>query len=523
MNPIQIARKRLKYFFIRHWIKLAVVITVFVSIMLPWAVLSRIDSYQRIYLMAWLSIMPIQSIVSAAIFVVLLYWLHYGGGFQKMKKSHVNASDVNIRWGHVIGMEQAKIESIEIVKLIKDHLRIEKIGGKMLRGLLMMGPPGCGKTYLAKAIATEAGVPFISISGAEFVEMYVGVGASRVRQLFKQARMAAEEHGGCIIFIDEIDSIAKKRTLHVVGGQQETDSTQNQLLAEMDGLETQKNVVVIGATNAQESSLDEAILRPGRFDRKVFVQRPDGSEREALFRYYMAKVKFDKSMDIARLARKAVYKTPSDINNIVQEAALISTRNNKEEVDYKDMMDAMDRIDLGYKHKLRMNDRERTMTAYHETGHAVALYFLHPEDEANYATIISRGGTLGHVQHVQSDELYSRDCDHLRADIMVSLAGYAAERKKFNVSTTGVSQDFKNSMNIAHFMVWKLGMGSSGLVGDYTAVPAEQLAEDIKNKLNGDTQKLITECLHEVEKLLDSENQLFENFAQELLQKEELD
>lgn len=515
--------RHIKYFFIRNWVWMAGVLFCILSIALPWAVLGRIDSYQRIYLVAWLSIMPIQAVVHSTIFVVLMYWLHYGGGFTKIKKKAVKAEDVKIYWDDVIGMDQAKVESKEIVKLIRDHARVKQIGGKMLRGLLMMGPPGCGKTYLAKAIATESGMPFLAMSGAEFVEMFVGVGASRVRQLFKKARMMADEHGGCIIFIDEIDSIARKRVFNIYGGHEETNSTQNQLLAEMDGLDSHKNVVVIGATNAAENSMDPALLRPGRFDRKVMVSRPDATEREALFRYYMKKIKYDPSMDMGRLARKAVYKTPSDISNIVQESALISTRNSKSQVDYKDVMDAMDRIDLGFKHKLKMTDRERTMTAYHETGHAVTIYYLHPEDEANYATIISRGGALGHVQPLKTDEVYSSDREVLLAEIKSLLAGYVAEKIKFGVTTTGVSSDFNKAMTIAHNMVWKLGMGRSVLIGDYTAIPAEQIADDIKNQLNQDTQSVIKECLKEVESLLERENAVFEKFANELLTREELD
>ncbi len=516
-------RKNIKYFFIRHWVKFAVLVTLLLSIALPWAVLGRIDSYQRIYLIAWLSLMPIQSIVSAVVFVVLLYWLHYGGGFQKIGSKKVKTNVVNIKWNDVIGMEQAKMESVEIVKLIKDHARVKAIGGKMLRGILMLGPPGCGKTYLAKAIATESGMPFLSMSASEFVEMFVGVGASRIRQLFKQARMQADEHGGCIIFIDEIDSIARKRHFNAFGGSEETNSTQNQLLAEMDGLESAKNVVVIGATNASTGTLDEALLRPGRFDRKIIVSRPDASEREQLFKYYLNKIKFDKAMDVARLARKAVYKTPSDIHNIVQEAALISTRENKGAVDYKDIMNAMDRIDLGFKHRLKMTDREKTMTAYHETGHAVAIYFLHPEDEANYATIISRGGALGHVQHLKTDETFTADREVILADIKSALAGYVAEQVKFGVTTSGVSSDFNYAMKRAHAMVWSLGMGGSGLVGDYTGIPIEQLSDEIKNTLNNDTKHILDQCIKEVTDLLKRESAVFEKFASELMIKEELD
>lgn len=515
--------RKVKFFFIKYWVIIAVFLTMFVSIALPWWVLSRIDSYQRIYLMAWLSIMPIQSIVSGAIFVILLYWLHYGGGFQKINKAHVRPSDVNIRWDDVIGMDQAKMEAKEVVKLIKDHVRVKQIGGKMLRGLLMMGPPGCGKTYLAKAIATESGVPFLAMSGSEFVEMYVGVGASRVRQIFKKARMLAEEHGGCVIFLDEMDTVGRKRVFNAFGGSEETNSTLNQLLAEMDGLGTAKNnIVVIGATNAAETTLDEALLRPGRFDRKLIIQRPDAIEREQIFRFYLSKIKFDGTLDIARIARRAVYKSPADINNIVQEAALISARDGKAQVDYKDIMNAMDRIELGFKHKLKMSRRELEMTAYHETGHAVVLYYLHPDEEPNYATIIRRGAALGHVQHLPIEELYSKDKDAMLADIKVSVAGYVAERFKFGVTTTGVSADFQHAINTAHVMVWRLGMGKSSYVGDFTAIPKAQIADEIKHRLNLETQEILDECVKDVQALLEREKEVFERFALELIEKEEL-
>lgn len=517
-------QRKLKLFLQDHWVKLLVLVVLLVSIALPWAVLSMVDSYQRIYLLAWLSIMPIQSIVSAGIFVVLLYWLHYGGGFQKMKQKKLKSEHVNIGWDDVIGMDQAKIEALEVVKLIKDHVRVKQIGGKMLRGLLLMGPPGCGKTYLAKAIATESGVPFLSIAGSEFVEMFVGVGASRVRQLFKKARRLAYGYGGCIVFIDEIDSVARRRVFSVFGGTEETNSTQNQLLAEMDGLGDQtENVVVLGATNAPEKNMDEALLRPGRFDRKIYVTRPDATERELLFKYYLSKVKYDPEMDIGRLARKAIYKTPSDIANVVQEAALISTRDGKDAVDYRDVMNAMDRIDLGFKHKVKMSERERTMTAYHEAGHAVVLYYLHPDHDVNYATIIKRGGALGHVQPLQIEEMFTRDRHSILAEIQGSLAGYVGEKIKFDTTTTGVGQDFEHAMKLTHGMVWQCGMGPSGLVGNYSVIPDKEISDDVRNKLAEDTEQVMSECMKVVEEVIRREEAVFERFAQELLSKEELD
>src|SRR3989338_1185776 len=295
--------KKLKLFWWNHWIKIIVVVWVVFIFWIPIAALGSIDSYQRSYMVAWLSTMGLQATISAVIFVVLYSWV-LQGGLQKLKKKQVKSEGVNIHWNDVIGMEGAKMEARELVELIKDRTRIKKIGGNIIRGMLMMGPPGCGKTYLAKAIATEAGIPFISMSGAEFVEVFVGVGASRVRQLFQKARRLAYADGGCIIFLDEVDAIGRRRAFAIGGGSEETNSTQNQLLAEMDGLgDKAENVIVIGATNAAEETLDLALLRPGRFDRKIYVDKPDLLEREELFRYYLSKIKYDPNLDIGRLAR----------------------------------------------------------------------------------------------------------------------------------------------------------------------------------------------------------------------------
>ena len=348
--------KRLKLFWWNHWVKIVVVAWTVFIFWIPFAALSSIDSYQRSYMVAWLSTMGLQATISAVIFVVLYSWV-LQGGMAKLKKKQVKSDAVNIKWKDVIGMEGAKVEAKELVSLIKDRARVKKIGGNVIRGMLMMGPPGCGKTYLAKAIATESNTPFISMSGAEFVEVFVGVGASRVRQLFQRARRLAYAHGGCIIFLDEIDSIGKKRGFISFGGGQETDSTQNQLLAEMDGLDSrEENVIVIGATNANEDSLDDALLRPGRFDRKIYVEKPDLQEREELFRYYLSKVSADPSLDVPRLARKAVQKSPADISNLIKEAALIATRGHQDKITYQHISEAFERVDLGLKRMTKVSE-----------------------------------------------------------------------------------------------------------------------------------------------------------------------
>ncbi len=515
-----------------RWIMLAIIAGLLLLVRLAiWGLLSLESFYQKITL----ATMPIQFIMmafSSTIFV-LLYVVFLQGGMAKISKSRIKGDLVDVKWSDVIGMENVKEEAKEVVELIKDRARVKKIGGKILRGIMMFGPPGCGKTYLAKAIATETGLPFLSMSGSEFVEIFVGVGAARVRKLFKQARQLAEAHGGCIIFIDELDAIARKRVFSAFGGTEETNSTQNQLLAEMDGLGELKdkkgnpspaqNVIVIGATNAPEDNLDKALLRPGRLDRKLYIDKPGLEDREKLFAYYMGKVQHDPSIDVGRLARKAVYKSPADIENIIKEAALIATRSGRDVVRIDDISEAIERVDMGMKRRRTMQPQEREMVAYHESGHLIVLYILHPIDDVFKASIASRRDTLGVVYHQPREEVFTHNKERLLADVKVALGGYVAEKMRFGTTSDGVAEDFKQAMIVAHNMVWRFGMGDAEYLGDYTAIPETQLSDKVKELLNEEVDKIFRVCLKDVESLLVKEKPLLERFVKELLEKEELE
>jgi len=511
-------------FFLNNWLK--VVIFSIVASLLFWLVrgLVSLDSYAQNYMLAIIPMHIILGLITAAAFVTM-YWLILHGGFTRIKQQKIKGENVNIPFSDVIGLEEAKEEAREIVELIKDRTRIKKIGGKILRGILLVGPPGCGKTYMAKAIATECGIPFISMSASEFVEVFVGVGASRVRKTFKKSRRLAYGYGACMIFIDEIDAIGRHRSLYSWGGSQETDSTLNQLLVEMDGLkQKEENIILIGATNAPEKSLDEALLRPGRFDRKIYIGRPSLADREKLFSFYLGKVKYDPEIDIARLSRRTVYKTPADIENIVKESALIATRNKKEMVSLKDISEALERIEMGIKHKSKkMTPQEKEMVAYHEAGHLLVLYILHPTDDVFKASIISRRGALGMVHHIPREEIFTSSRERILANIKVSLGGYLAEKNKFGVTSDGVSSDFREATLLAHNMVWRYGMGGNGFMGDFTAIPEGEISDKLREQLNKETNQIIKECAKEVEELLRRETDIFERFAQELIKKDELE
>ncbi len=504
-----------------HWLALAIISVVSVCLSLTLYGMSKLESFYRNMQLAtmpmWVLVWLVIGVVNALVYVSIIF-----GYFSRQKTKKIKGGNVQVRFDDVIGIDEAKEEAWEVVQLLKDHARLKKVGGKILRGILMQGPPGCGKTYLAKAIATAAGVPFLSLAASDFVEVFVGVGASRVRRLFRDARRLSYAKGACIIFVDELDAVGRSRTFSWMGGQ-ETNSTLNSLLVEMDGLqEKQENVIVIGATNAQEEVMDSALLRPGRFDRKIYVDLPNLAGREKVYEFYLGKVQYDKSIDIPRLARRSVGKSPAEIENIVKEAALISTRNKRDEVNYADISEAMERIDLGVKHKKSMNEKERRSVAYHEAGHLLATYLLHPTDDVFKASIIARKGSLGVVWHVPREEEHNKTEEQLKSNIKVALAGYMTEKLVLGTTSTGVLGDFQAAMALAHNMVWRLGMGSDYL-GDYTILPQGQLSETVKTELNKATNGLFRSCAKEVEDLLKKERVLLDRFANELLKREELE
>ena len=528
--------EKIQLFFELHWIKLIGVVVLILSIAWPTITLLGMDSYQRQYLYAMVSLTPIQSIIYTIPFIGGYWWLFSGGmGIGKLSKNAIKPGQINIHWNDVIGLEEAKLEAWEVVELLRDHAKVERIGGKVLRGVLLSGPHGCGKTYLAKAIATESGLPFLSVSGSEFIEIFVGTGPARVRKIFKKAQQLARTEGGCLIFIDELDAVGTSRGTDLgFGAQTERNNTVNELLVQMDGLESLKyNVVVIGATNASESVLDQALLRPGRLDRKIYVDRPGLEDREKLYRFYLNKIKTEPSVDVARLARRSVWKSAADIENIVKEGALIATRNKHELVSLKDLSDALDRVELGFKRRRKMSEDERRRIAFHEAGHIVVTYLLHPTDDVFKASIISRRDALGVVYHQPREELFTSSRSRIIANIKAALGGYVAEKLKFESTSDGVAADFHNAMLQAHQMVWRLGMGTNGFVGDYEALlsssmfrgagTSDRISDRTKDRLNEETHQILTQCTKDVETLLRAEDVLLERFAKELLAKEELE
>jgi cell division protease FtsH len=538
--------KKFKYFVELYWIRIILLGVVFGLLMgLVLLILNGLhawnesESYLR---QSQLALIPLQmftwgilGVIQGLVYTYMMYWMFYkrgGQSFTQTSKKSISGEKIGITWNDVIGMDEAKEEALEVVKLITDRAELQRIGGKILKGILMLGPPGCGKTYLAKAIATEAKLPFISMSGSEFVEMFVGVGAGRIRSLFKKAGRLAGLTGGCIIFIDEVDAVGAQRAADSgFGGQTESNTTLNQLLVEMDGLkEKDLNIVIIGATNMPESFLDAALLRPGRFDRKIYVDKPSLEDREKLFAYYLKKVQYDAgSVKIDRLARITVGNSPADIANIVREAALIAVRNKRQLITMKDIDDARERIALGIKRRIKLSEKEKWQIAYHESGHAIVTYLLVPSKDVFKITITPRGHTGGATWVPEREETLIEDQKQLLNEIKISLGSYAAEKIKLGFTTSGVGGDFANALYTAHNMVWRMGMGKSGIVGDFHALDFYRrmggtalISEEMKTRLDNDVQDIMQGCLKEILELLKREEPLLERLAKELTVKGEL-
>ena len=382
-----------------------------------------------------------------------------GGAFSfgKSKARMMDESANNITFADVAGCDEAKEEVSELVEFLRDPSKFQKLGGRIPRGVLMVGSPGTGKTLLAKAIAGEAKVPFFSISGSDFVEMFVGVGAARVRDMFEQAKKAAP----CIIFIDEIDAVGRQRGAGLGGGNDEREQTLNQLLVEMDGFEGSAGVIVIAATNRPDV-LDPALLRPGRFDRQVVVPLPDIRGREQILKVHMRKVPLAQDVDASVLARGCPGFAGADLANLVNEAALFAARANKRLVDMEDFERAKDKIMMGAERRsMVMPEEERKNTAYHESGHAVVAKLMPKTDPVHKVTIIPRGRALGLTMQLPTEDRYSQDRTRLLSTIAVLFGGRIAEELFMDQMTTGASNDFQRATDLARRMVTQWGMSDS--------------------------------------------------------------
>ncbi len=458
-----------------------------------------------------------------------------GGGakalsFGKARARLISEKQNKVTFQDVAGVDEAKEELREIIEFLKDPPKFQKLGGKIPKGVLLVGPPGTGKTLLAKAIAGEANVPFFSISGSDFVEMFVGVGASRVRDLFEQGK----KHAPCIIFMDEIDAVGRHRGAGLGGGHDEREQTLNQLLVEMDGFETNEGVILIAATNRPDV-LDPALLRPGRFDRQVVVARPDVKGREEILKVHARRIPLAPKVDLKVLARGTPGFSGADLANLVNEAALLATRHDKKVVEMIDFENAKDKVLMGVERRsMIISETEKKTIAYHEAGHALVADLLPGADPLHKVTIIPRGRALGLTQQLPADDKYNYSRDYLVNRITILLGGRAAEEIVFQQQTTGAGDDLEKATDMARKMVCEWGM--SDRMGPLTFGKGEEhiflgrevarpkdFSEETAVLIDSEIKRIVMECATRARHMIETNLEKLHALARALLERESLD
>ncbi len=449
--------------------------------------------------------------------------------FGKSKAKLLNNQQKRVTFKDVAGVDEAKEELQEVIEFLKDPQKFQKLGGKIPKGVLMMGPPGTGKTLLAKAVAGEANVPFFSISGSDFVEMFVGVGASRVRDLFEQGKKNAP----CIIFIDEIDAVGRHRGAGLGGGHDEREQTLNQLLVEMDGFESNDGVILMASTNRPDV-LDPALLRPGRFDRQVVVSYPDVRGREGILKVHTRKIPLDEKVDVNIIARGTPGFTGADLANLVNEAALVAARSDKKVVTLQDLEFAKDKVMMGPERRsMVMTDKERRLTAIHEAGHALVGMNIPESDPVHKVTIIPRGRALGVTFFLPEQDILGRTKEELEAMIANSMGGRIAEELFIGQVTTGASNDIEKATEIARAMVCQYGMSELGplafgkkeeqiFLGREIAQHRD-FSEDTAIRIDQEVNKIVSQQYARAKKILEDNREAMERLTAALLEYESLD
>lgn len=484
----------------------------------------------------WMSLLgsAIPIIILVVVFFFIMQQTQGGGGrvmnFGKSRAKMMGDGNVKVKFNDVAGAEEAKQELSEVVEFLKDPGKFTSIGATIPKGVLLAGPPGTGKTLLAKAVAGEAGVPFFTISGSDFVEMFVGVGASRVRDLFGQAKKNAP----CIIFIDEIDAVGRQRGAGLGGGHDEREQTLNQLLVEMDGFGANEGIITIAATNRPDI-LDPALLRPGRFDRQVVVGRPDLNGREAILKVHARNKPLADDVDLKIIAKKTPGFTGADLSNLLNEAALLAARNNNKVIAMADLEEASEKVSMGPERRSHIvSDKDRRLTAYHESGHAIVAHLLPHADPVHKVTIIPRGYAGGYTMMLPTEEQDYKTKSQLLADIRVALGGRVAESLVLNEISTGASGDLQSVTNTARAMITRWGM-SDTLGPIVFGEQQEQVflgrnlghernySEEIAGKIDEEMHRMVDEAYRDVEKLLSDNIDFLHNMAKALLEEETID